>query len=847
MRFMTDLRSWISEGLFDSDASSKLERGAEVPTTRKWRELFEVNGLGGVLPYEYFDEEDELFYNDDSFGFLIELAPAVGITEDSIRVLSSIFTTEVEPDTAVQICLYASPDCHHKLQSWADARTSPEACALRDSTPGNQNHDVFRKLTQRRLDRLLPGAWEPALENQPYLIRDFRLFLSVNRPLSDGPKPSKRRIKAMRRFRESIHGTLNSASIAFRDMNATGFINLLDTVFNATDRPRTPLRHDKGLLLREQVVHPDTATLVTKDGLVLRSPDRDVDVRCFKVREYPAMWAGWNMGDLIGSFMDNNRKVACPFMVTLTVHIPDQAAAASEAKLKSARATQMVDTDMGKYVPSWVEKKDEWTFVQRKLDEGHTMVQMGYQVVLFAPLGSGEVCENQLIGIYKASGWNLARQKHIAGPALLSALPLSAGPKTIKESKQFFKLRAALSWTAANCAPWLAEWKGSRFPLLMMFGRRGQATYLDPWENREGNYNISVAATSGAGKSFFTSEMIASVLGVGGRVWAFDRGRSYEHLCKLLDGEFIEFGPESKLCLNPFTGIRDYTSEGIMLKQVVAQMISTEAALPSVQMGMIEQALKQVWEAKGNQAEMNDVYTALLASEDRRARDMAQSLFSYTTEGLYGHYFNGPANIDLNNDFVVLETQELDAIPQLQVVIVLMLIMQVTQAMYLGDRKRRKLCLIDEAWKLLGRGNAGEFIEEGYRTARKFEGAFMTITQSVDDFFKSPTTRAAFEFADYTYLLRQKPSSVEAMIDTKKVPMGAAGKDILNSIHTVGGSYSELAAIGPNGMAVVRFISDKFTEKLYSTRGDEFAEIEERMAQGMDLTAAIESMVREAA
>lgn len=83
--------------------------------------------------------------------------------------------------------------------------------------------------------------------------------------------------------------------------------------------------------------------------------------------------------------------------------------------------------------------------------------------------------------------------------------------------------------------------------------------------------------------------------------------------------------------------------------------------------------------------------------------------------------------------FSVLEMGELKDKPDLLAAVMFSMMIYVEQRMYLSDRQQHKVCLIDEAWKLLSKDNkrAEDFIENGYRTARKYNGAYITITRGL--------------------------------------------------------------------------------------------------------------------
>ena len=98
-----------------------LARKALPPTQDEWNALLQRHGLAQLLPYESWDEETGLFYNEDSCSFLLEVTPSVGMDEETLRVLSGIYSALPSGYTA-QYTLYASPDILPRMKRWANLR-----------------------------------------------------------------------------------------------------------------------------------------------------------------------------------------------------------------------------------------------------------------------------------------------------------------------------------------------------------------------------------------------------------------------------------------------------------------------------------------------------------------------------------------------------------------------------------------------------------------------------------------------------------------------------------------------------------------------------------------------------
>ena len=193
---------------------------------------------------------------------------------------------------------------------------------------------------------------------------------------------------------------------------------------------------------------------------------------------------------------------------------------------------------------------------------------------------------------------------------------------------------------------------------------------------------------------------------------------------------------------------------------------------------------------------------------------------------------------------MVLELEGLKSRKSLQSVILLCLIFLITQDLTQGDLSQRKMVVIDEAWDLLSHRHAASFIENGYRRARKQNAAFITITQSFEDYYKNETAKATLANADLRFILRQKSESIAFLEKEKKVVFSPWEMRAIKSLRMEENAYAECLFMSPTmPPATLQIRFDDFSRLLYSTKATDMARIEHAMKQGMTLTQAIFSLI----
>lgn len=232
-------------------------------------------------------------------------------------------------------------------------------------------------------------------------------------------------------------------------------------------------------------------------------------------------------------------------------------------------------------------------------------------------------------------------------------------------------------------------------------------------------------------------------------------------------------------------------------------------------------------------------------SEDMRIQDIGNQLEGFTSRGSYGRYFNGLNNASFKSDLTVLELDELQGRHHLRQVVLLQLISQIQREIFLGDRGRKRIVVIDEAWDLLKEGEVARFMEHAYRKFRKYGGSAIIATQSIQDLYSNEAGVAIANNSANMFLLAQKATTIEQVKKDSKLVLDEWGYQTLKSVHTEPGIFSEVFMLVGPSQAVGRLVVSDFQKLLYSTTPKDVADIQKYQDQGCSITDAINAVLRD--
>ena len=355
--------------------------------------------------------------------------------------------------------------------------------------------------------------------------------------------------------------------------------------------------------------------------------------------------------------------------------------------------------------------------------------------------------------------------------AYLSSLPFLCMDKKLYERSR----RNVLSSGAAACYPYISyEMCDDNGVMLGVNRYNSSLVVLDLFDTATyKNANMVILGTSGAGKTFLMQLLALRMRRKGIPVFIIAplKGHEYRRACENVGGSYILFAPGSRWGINAME-IRkfDYSVNELLdgpeqfsaLAEKIQHLhILFWLMIPDMnyeERQLLDEAIILTYERKGitfDNASLNDpenpdryrempvlgdVYDILVQEPEtaRMAKIMRQEI-SGSARNL-----NQPTNVELNNDYNVLDISRMTGIMQ---TIVLFAALEYVWDRAKADRTEEKAVFIDECWQLLsatsaeGSRMAGDFILEIFKTIRGYGGAAIGASQDLYDFLKADNGR----------------------------------------------------------------------------------------------------------
>ncbi|WP_262695991.1 TraC family protein [Kordiimonas aquimaris] len=808
-------------------------------TQKGWRGMLEREPLSDFLPYRSYSETEQLYnLTDGSVGHLWEILPVAYAGEQILAAVKRLLNMDMPADAQLQFILYGDPYIDDYLDSYQSLKT-------RNRKVVQDNVASYVKFWRENSG----GARQ--LRGIP--LRNFRVFIALKsgRALDQDVVAS---------IRESL------AKFGVRSVPAEGpdgLLAILRRLFSDM-RVRKNGTCEDGKPLRKQM-------LGAGEPYMFKGACPKIGAqyaRCFTPQAIPKQVSAEKINRLFGGIMgimDDTRQITAPFLYSMTVFFKP-----TKTDILTKAHVTGLQKGGAKFSTDLERRTEEFQWIS-------DVIESGEKVLRFVPImwvfgwDQDQVREavSRAKGMWNDLGFAVQDESYLNKPLFIMSLPFGfydEGNNLRTLDRDFM---APVS-TLAHLIPVQGDYRGAGKPSMMLVGRKGQLVTVDLFDPGNNNQNFLVSAESGAGKSFFLNYLTNQYYAQNSKIRIIDIGYSYQKMCSLMGGRFLDIGADAKLCINPFdfkAGDKEELDLGIQTASAALGLMCSSASgrdLDEESLNLLRLASRWVIETGRGATGVDAAREFLATFPDQieafdeakvaflidRARALAFNLQPFCSEGEYGSYFNGKSTFDISkDDFVVVELERLRQFPQLFGVIVLQVMNAVTQDLYLGDRSVPNFILFEEAAAFLKENLAGgraknfkSVIEAGYRRARKYNGAIGTVIQSVMD-LKSfgDVGEVIWDNAATKFLLQGETYGRAAA--AKVIDHEGFALELLKSVTNNKPNYSEVFIDSPHGIGIGRLVVDPHTYWMNTSAADEVARYSKLVAVGLTPAQAIEALV----
>lgn len=854
------------------------ELSTELLEARVNKDSGKAGILSDFLGYRYFDSKNELFFNDDgSIGFLLEILPIVGLKSDLEKNLTLFFNNELLEDSYLQFLLVGSHHIDDKLATWESARKF--------------DNELLRLLTFYRRE-FIKNTAKDFESSDGRMSRDWRIYVSFSKKCTG----SRSKVNEILDFSRKLKKKLSNIGLSPRSLAAEDLIYIVEDLTQPDITRQKPRKYNLYNPLNVQAVTPLKATDVASE--IIRHKSSRLASKCFYVKELPEEFSLVEMINLLGSGGDHS----LPARVVISYTVANDISNGNSGTI-IAKGQRVIDAAEQVYTRHDLNLKNEaleWRTITARHKNGERFLNEALQVMITSLDTEIENAEEAIVSLYNSQDFQLKVNSNLQLPSLLSLLPINQAA-TWHWLKYFKLTKLVQSQEVVAKLPIHCEWKGMNRSGVLLLGRRGQLFNWNPFVKlQSGNFNVSVIAASGSGKSVFLQDLATSMLAQNVSVFILDIGASYQNICEQAGGEMIRFNSANNLSLNPFaamarsgdkylkalqmlnngssieevsnaSGLSLEEIEGLMTgkqdndavndnsdkievlqigeysvtKDTIIYAKSIIAAMCGIKgdahkEAVIEQAITSGIKQYGTDLDISQLAGVLAKAENKQlGLELSETLYPYTKEGIHGRFFQAGKSASFKNMLTIFEFEEIKNDEVLLSVVLQVILMQITMQFLCGDRSKNFLLIVDEAWMILA--HSAGFLEAFVKTVRKYGGSLVTCVQNLSDFYKSDSRKAILENSAWTVLLKQDEKGLKIFKESEAfddiVPL-------IESISLVPGKYAEVLLCATGLKTIGRLVLDPYSQALYSTEKDDFKFISDSKARGLSNYEAVMELAR---
>lgn len=343
---------------------------------------------------------------------------------------------------------------------------------------------------------------------------------------------------------------------------------------------------------------------------------------------------------------------------------------------------------------------------------------------------------------------------------------------------------------------------------LALRSRSDEASHLNLFSKENLNFNSFICGASGSGKSFLMNAILSSVLKdePTTRLCIFDIGGSYRRIIEANCGvSKLLTAQEAKGLLASFLRFRHVDANGFY-RTFIETLCGSGSHITHSHRVAIDDLLRHF---EGRKIKLIDLVKLASKKPERFYQDVSHWLKPHLVLD----------SVPLQEDFqdvasaqvTAFDFKDLDSDPVLQRTTILVLSELLWSDLVKGTHSRT-LIVFDEVWRFFAQSKS--FLEEMYRTLRKYRAGIISITQNLSDYGDEAFAKMIFTNS-FTKIFLQNGASAEFLKQTFDLPDSDITRAL--SVNSKKPLYSEFFVLSPLMSQVFRLYPTQEFYKLANT------------------------------